>query len=308
MPLTADVAHRLERVTGMAARMWNRLEADYRSDLQRLSAQRDLEEYGPWLKQLPVRELVKRGVLPQTPNDKASRIEQMLSFFGVASVDAWADVYETLACAFRQTRAFEAKPGTVAAWLRLGETAAHDIHCEPFDRHGLIAALPTLRALTCEPPETFEPQMKAICAAHGVAVVFVAEIRGARASGVTRWLTPQKALIQLSLRYRSDDHLWFTFFHELAHVILHGKTEVWIRDGETKDDPKEAQADHYSRDLLIPPEFGPALKGLRSLEAVRTFAAKIGISPGVVVGRLQHDGTWPPQNGNGLKRRFVLIE
>jgi HTH-type transcriptional regulator / antitoxin HigA len=308
VPLTADVAQRLEFVTGVPARMWNRLEADYRSDIERLNAQRDLEQYGLWLSTLPVNELVKRGILPPTPKDKASRIEQMLSFFGVASIDAWTEVYERLACSFRQSQAFEPKPGAVAAWLRLGESAAHDIHCEPFDRGGLIAALPALRALTREAPEEFEPKMQTICARNGVAVVFVKEIPGARASGVSRWLTPQKALIQLSLRYKTDDQLWFTFFHELAHVILHGKTDVWIEDGTVKDDPKETQADAYSRDLLIPPAYSAELKRLRSLVSVEEFAKKIGTSPGIVVGRLQHDGIWPPSNGNRLKRRFELAE
>ena len=45
-------------------------------------------------------------------------------------------------------------------------------------------------------------------------------------SGATRWLTPEKALIQLSLRHKSDDQLWFTFFHETGHVLLHGKRVV----------------------------------------------------------------------------------
>jgi len=230
VPLSADVAQRLERVTGTPARIWNSLEAGYRSDLQRQRSQRDLAEDAAWLKELPVRVLVERDVLPAQPADRASRVEQMLSFFGVASVEAWSDVYAAMACQFRQTKAYEAKPGAVATWLRLGEIAAQDVHCQPFDRAALEAALPALRAVTCEPPEVFGPKMRDICAAHGVAVVFVEEVPGARTSGVTRWLTPTKALIQLSLRYRTDDHLWFTFFHEVAHVLRHQKTQVWIED------------------------------------------------------------------------------
>ena len=210
---------RLAAGTAVARRTRRRSSAGYRSDLQRLRSQRDLAEDVAWLKELPVKVLVERDVLPAQPTDKASRVEQMLSFFGVASVEAWSDVYAAMACAFRQTKAYEAKPGAVATWLRLGEIAAHDVHCQPFDRAALEAALPALRALTCERPEVFGPKMRNICAAHGVAVLFVEEFPGARASGVTRWLTPSKAPIQLSLRYRTDDHLWFTFFHEVAHVL-----------------------------------------------------------------------------------------
>jgi HTH-type transcriptional regulator / antitoxin HigA len=42
VPLSADAAVRLERVTGTPARFWHRLEANYRSDLERIRARRDL--------------------------------------------------------------------------------------------------------------------------------------------------------------------------------------------------------------------------------------------------------------------------
>jgi HTH-type transcriptional regulator/antitoxin HigA len=305
--LSPDVALRLERVTGTPARIWNRLEANYQADLLRLRDQRDLAADGSWLADLPVKVLVERGTLPGEPADKASRVEQMLSFFGVASVDAWDEVYKGLACAFRQSKAYEAIPGSVAAWLRLGEIAAQDVRCDPFDRRALRAALPQLRALTSEPPEVFSPEVQRICAAHGVAVVFIEEIAGARASGVTRWLTANKALVQLSLRYRTDDHLWFTFFHELAHVLLHSKKGVIIEGARIADgDPTEAEADRFSRDLLIPPKAAAELFSLKTAQAVREYAARTGVAPGIVVGRLQHDGYWAHSRGHQLKRRLVL--
>ena len=47
-------------------------------------------------------------------------------------------------------------------------------------------------------------------------------------SGATRWVGSDKAIIQLSLRYKTNDHLWFTFFHEAGHILLHGKKELFI--------------------------------------------------------------------------------
>ena len=127
----------------------------------------------------------------------------------------------------------------------------------------------------------------AICAACGVAVVFVPELPGTRASGVARWLTPAKALIQLSLRYRTDDHLWFTFFHEIAHVLRHGKTDVWI-------------------DVLISRMNSRNLPELETADDVQRFAEGIGVAPGIVVGRLQHDSHWPYSQGNELKRQLLF--
>ena len=305
--LSPAIAQRLELVTGMPARMWNQMEALYQSDLQRIQARRNLAECSTWLDAMPVMSLLKRGVLPESPDDRASRVQQMLSFFGVASVSAWDSVYANLECAFRQSIAHEIKPGAVAAWLRLGEIAARKVKCSPFDPKGLRSVLPELRTLTSDPSEVFAPKVQAICAAHGVAVVFVEEIEGARASGVMRWLTPDKALIQLSFRYRTDDHLWFTFFHEVGHVLLHGKTNLWIEDSHSSEsDPKEAEADRFSRDLLIPPAAAASLRDLRSKSSVIDFARRVGVAPGIVVGRLQHDIMWQPKNGNDLKRRIDL--
>ncbi|MBO0801664.1 MAG: helix-turn-helix domain-containing protein [Nocardiopsaceae bacterium] len=309
VPLSADVAMRLERVTGTPARIWNRLEADYRSDLQRLRSQRDLSADVMWTMDFPVAELVKREILPAEPSDKVGRLEQVLAFFGVASPSAWRDVYADLTCAFRTSKTFETKPGALAAWLRLGEIAARDVYCEPFNRKKLEEALPTFRELTKEGADTFVDRVRDLCASCGVAVVFVRELSGTRASGVTRWLTPTKALIQLSLRYKTDDHLWFTFFHEIGHVLKHGKTDVWIEaTSRAVDDPKEAEADRFSRDMLIPPRAAAELPRLKTEESVRRFAQRIGVSPGVVVGRLQHDELWAHSRGNRLKRPLGFTE
>ena len=119
------------------------------------------------------------------------------------------------------------------------------------------SALQKIRPLTIERPEVFEPAMKKLCAEAGVALVFVPELPGTSLYGATRWLKPSKALIQLSLRGKSDDHLWFTFFHEAGHILLHGKKEVYIEaqgNGykETDRISKEKEADLFAQDMLIP--------------------------------------------------------
>ncbi|MEV4833518.1 HigA family addiction module antitoxin [Nonomuraea sp. NPDC049486] len=306
VPLSSDVAQRLELVTGMPARLWNRLEADYQSAQQRLRLEGELAAAVPWARSMPVRELVRRGILPEEPKDDLSRVQQLLALFGVAHLSTWQDLYESPVASFRQTRSFEAIPSAVAVWLRLGELAARDVECREFDAAGLRAALPRLRQLTTQPPGLIAPIMRDICARHGVAVVFVREITGARASGATCWLSPGKAMLLLSLRYRTDDHFWFTFFHEMGHIVLHGKNDIWIEDSVSADDPKEAEADRFASDLLIPRTLLPRLSSLKSLGSVEEFAHELGIAPGIVVGRLQHDGFWPASQGNRLKRKVDL--
>jgi HTH-type transcriptional regulator/antitoxin HigA len=305
VPLSSEVASRLELVTGMPARLWLRLEADYQATRQRLRQRIDMAESTAWLQEIPVGELVKRGALPPKPNDKVSRTQQALAFFGVAHISTYRELYEKPSVAFRQTRAFKADPGAVAAWLRLGELAARDVQCEPFDRRGLEDSLPELRRLTVQPPQVFFALMRDISARHGVAVVVVEEIKGARASGATKWLSPDKAMILLSGRYKRDDHMWFTFFHEICHVMKHGKADVWIEDERAIEDPREDEANRFARDLLIPPQEATRMTGLgNSLEAIADFAEEIGISPGIVVGRMQRERLLDYRVGNKLRQKI----
>lgn len=303
VPLSAEIAARLELVTGMPARLWNRLEADYQSIVTRNRRQGALAAFTDWASDMPVKELVRREMLPPEPKDSVSRVTQMLAFFGVASVEAWSDVYAKPAASFRQSAASAVLPGSVAAWLRLGELAARDVPTEPFNEAKLRTALAELRTMTNLPPAEFAPKLRHACMSAGVALVFVREITGARAFGCTRWLTPDKALVQLSCRYKSDDQFWFTFFHECAHLLLHGKRKLWIEDGD-REDPQEVEADDFASECLIPRRHAPRLAKVRSKADVVAFASEIGVSPGIVVGRLQHDGSWKPKDGNGLKRRF----
>ena len=198
----------------------------------------------------------------------------------------------------------------MAAWLRKGEIEARDVHTEPFDHAGLKAALPALRAVTLVgDPREFIAELQRICAVRGVVALFVPELSGTRLCGAARWLTPNRAIVQLSLRYRTDDHLWFTFFHELGHILLHGKRDYFVDTAGDAVDEKEREADRFAGDILIPPADYRALISERdySAPAIERFAARIGVAPGIVIGRLQHDGLVPWQTVvNRLKTRYCF--
>ena len=137
--------------------------------------------------------------------------------------------------------------------------------------------------------------------------MFVRELPKSRAYGATRWLSPIKALLQLSLRYKTNDHLWFTFFHEAGHIVLHGKRETFLEgDRHSGSRTQEAEANQFACDLLIPPNDYEDLVQARPITAdnVKRFAKGIGIAPGIVVGRLQHDGHLAYSELNGLKVRY----
>lgn len=242
--LSADVAQRLEFVTGVPTPVWLRLEADYRSARSRLEVPAPDDDDLAWLHDMPVRQLVRAGALPAAPADPPSRLRQLLRFFGVADVRSYRRVWELPAAAFRQSRAYDVDPGAVAAWLRLGELAGRRVTVADWDPEGLRRWLPELRLLTRRAPlRAAIADYCQACARSGVTVVFVPEIAGARAYGATRWLAPHRPLVQLSLRGRTDDQLWETAAHELGHVLMHDRRAVFIDTGEDEPDTAEAAAD-----------------------------------------------------------------
>ena len=310
-PITPGTALQLEAVLGIPATFWNTREVHYRQHLAQAARLKRLGERVQWLERFPAIEMIRRGWIAPA-EDHIGVMGEMLRFFGVSSPAEWEDVWKPRWVAFRRSRVHVSDEGALAAWLRRGEIEAQSMHCEPFSNKGFREALMQARALTTEPPEAFVLALVQFCAAAGVAVVFVPQLPSTRASGATRWLAPDKALIQLSLRYRTDDHLWFTFFHEAGHILLHGKRMEFLEEHD-EDDIENQEADEFASRMLIPPgEFKRFLStvssGRISKAAIIEFAAEIGVAPGIVVGRLQHDELLPFSHCNDLKRKLQWVE
>lgn len=306
--ITSDTALQLEKVVGVPASFWTNHERIYRDTLARHRETDELEQQLGWLKTMPVKQMVRARWIVAA-DEPVAQLRILLSFFGVAGVDEWRSLWESPEAIYRKSPAFTANRPATAAWLRQGELEAQKLNCAPFDETHFSEALGRLRGLTAKDPAEFVPALQEHCAAAGVAVVFVPPLPGVRAYGATRWLHSTKALVQLSLRGKTDDHLWFTFFHEAGHVLKHGKRAVFVEDGDPKAaarDPREAEADAFACDLLIPTAEHERFctNADFSVAAIRKFANRLGIAPGIVAGRLQHEGKLAFSRANQLKRRF----
>lgn len=304
--LTPDTAIQLERALGISASFWNGLEAQYRERLARARAEKELEANASWADDFPVRELVRHNVI--SPNaTKAGRVAALLSFFRVSTPSAWEHHWLSPSAAFRASPSFASAPKAVATWLRWGEVEAENVETPPFSPKRFRAVLKEIRGLTRrEPFMQIIARVQELCESAGVVIVLTPELTGTRLSGAARWLTPDKAIIQLSLRHKSDDQLWFSFFHEAGH-LLEDKRRDYLhtdRGAENASQADEEAADQFARDLLMPPDAYTAFVQRASFteEDVREFAKAHGIAPGIVVGRLQRERHLDPSHLNGLKK------
>jgi HTH-type transcriptional regulator/antitoxin HigA len=308
--ITPDTALQLEQVTGVPAHIWTSLEEEYRLTLARQQEQEQLKQEAEMVDPELYRVMARLGWVGKT-RDRCEKVRELWRFFGVASLNNLKDV-RVYSPAFRLSTVAPAASYALAAWLRKGELEAAEVEVKPFDAKRLRAALPKIRLLTKEPPETSVPRLTEALAACGVALVLVPHLPKTYAHGATYWVAPSKVVVQLSIRGAWADIFWFSLFHELAHVLLHGKRHIFIEGGRTNSNPdpawqkQEDEANALASSSLIPPSAYLRFTdfGIYTADTVRAFAQQIDIDACVVVGRLQHDGYVGRNELNTLRCRY----
>lgn len=290
--ITADTALELELALGLPASFWINLEKNHQLTKARLAQQKRLESEAKHLARFPLREMAKLGWIARN-RDAAEQTRELLQFFGIAAFGQLKEV-KSLMPAWRKGQGKKACEYALAAWLREGIRQARSIKVGAFDPSDLRSKIEALRAFTRQDPDDFEPALVELCARHGVAVTFVPHLPKSYVNGAAYWLN-DRAVIQLSLRFKWADIFWFSFFHELAHVLLHltaRKSSFLDGNGFSSGvTGEEDEADAFAANTLIPPaQYAKLLSSSFTRPAVvRQFAEDIGVSPGIVVGRLQFD-------------------
>lgn len=310
-PITPETAIHLERVLGTPASYWNNRERTYREWLARQKAAQELVAQTEWAASFPVAQMAKYGWIEQRPRGP-ERVAELLEFFGIATPREWTTVWggtRLPAVAFRQSKSSEVDQFALSAWLRYGELQAQRMVCAEYDKDIFEKSLAKARQLTVEEPDVFQPALMDLCCRAGVALVFTPDLPNTRVHAAVRWVSPRRALIQLGLRYKTDDHLWFSFFHEAAHILRHGKKIVFLETNGLSDEA-EIEANTMAADMLVPSrEYRHFVAAACfSKVGISAFAESLGVAPGIVVGRLQHDGHISYAHCNELKRHFEWAE
>lgn len=295
---------------GASPAFWLQRDADFFTSIG-YSAASDFETAWSWYEELPVKDMINAGWIKKKSN-KSEMLNEVLSFFGLRDFSEWNQRYKGAlnSVAFRKSSYFSENALSTLAWLRQGERLATTIDVQPWNKDAFEVALSKVRPLMRrKSPEIFLPQLCSICADAGVALVVAKAPSGCRASGAARVVEGDRAIIQLSFRYLSDDHFWFTFFHEAAHLVLHGENHLFLENSSGIMVKEEDEANRYAAKMLIPEVMDEELESLspRKEDIIR-FAFKAGTSPGIVVGQMQHRGLLAHNRMNFLKRRYEWTE
>ncbi|MCR1795841.1 ImmA/IrrE family metallo-endopeptidase, partial [Leptospira sp. id769339] len=255
-------------------------------------------------------DMIKRGWI-QTRSTTEEMLKECLNFFEVENISSWHNKYneEIQTSLFRTSLKYESNPGAVAAWIRRGEILSDSIQCKTWNPQKFKETLFELRSLTFKrDPNLFLQELRQKCSECGVAFVLLKAPEGCRASGVTKFLSKNKALIILSFRFLSNDHFWFSFFHEAGHLILHNKNSIFLEGISNTSNKEEDEANNFAAEILVPQRYKVELLSLKAnKQSILNFSKTVGVHPGIIVGQMQHYNIIRRNQMNGFKRRYQWV-
>lgn len=307
--ISEETAETLSLHLGSTPAFWLRRDQIYASELQRLHSS-DTNEVDEWVRSLPTRQMSQLGWIQKNLRSKRLHIE-LLNFFGCESFAEWKAIYSSGldAVAFRTSSAFEADDLATIVWKRMGELQAAQTELPSFNKEAFQDVLPSLKRLGyIHSPAELVQKLRERLSPTGVALTTARAPSGCRASGAT-WVSDEgNPIIHLSFRHLSDDHFWFTLYHEAAHIVLnHGEHVAYdVKRPRGFVDIEEKQANELASNLLIPLKvrewIGNFIPNARN---VILAARKAKVAPGVVAGQLENSGTIVYGKLSFLKKRYV---
>jgi HTH-type transcriptional regulator / antitoxin HigA len=314
--ITPETALQLEKVVGVAAHIWLGLESEYRIVLARQQESRResaLKEECELVPRFGYSELVKYGQV-EKKTKPVEKVRELQKFFGVTSLNNIRNIRLYSAAFRREISHGKTSPEALAAWLRIGERKALDIDTPQFNASRLKASLTKIRRLNLLEPDAFLPRLDKLLHETGTAFILFPSLKNTGVYGSTFWLGKQKkAVVMMSLRRKWSDIFWFSLFHEIGHILLHGQNMVFLENmdyASSELQKQEAEADEFASNILIPKNDYRLFVEDKdfSRENIICFAGEIGVAPGIVVGRLQHDNLISHKWHNDLRSRYTWNE
>lgn len=239
----------------------------------------------------PVRDMQKRGWIPQTKNPEELEIA-LKKFFASESLDE----YPGFAIAPRKASPIGSLNPAEKAWCFRARQLAGTVPVNRFSRNRLALTERKLRHLAAFHKQVHQvPKVLSEC---GIRFVVIEPIAGAKIDGAAFWIEDQP-VIAMSLRHDRIDGFWFTLMHEFAHVCAgDASVDTDLIDG-TKgisftlvEDEAERLANERASTSLIPADelqsFIRRVGPFYAKDRIIQFANKMKIHPGIIVGQLQH--------------------
>ena len=309
--ISPDLASAFEDIIGGSSEFWLTLCSNYEailSDNRKIKrAIDDSDKYESEIKNA-YSELLSVGIVRKV-SKTYEKIMELNRFWGITTLD---DLPKFTQIAFRQNSDKKIDPYSLAAWLRYGDKIAISNNIAEYDQNKLRDSLPKLKEIILNTSNNSIEEVRHILATCGVILVTTKYFKCTYTNGATRWLKGNP-VIQLSDRGKSDDIVWFTLFHEIGHILKHGKKDAFVSvDNMGKKTEKELEADLFASEQLIPKYVYDKFindyyySSQINSDNIEKFCKEYNISKSVLVGRLQKTGKIDYRSFNKYKVTIVM--
>lgn len=215
VPLTQDVAIRLERVLDIEASFWNGLEAAYREAILKVEYENSIDEEINFAKPFGYAKLARLGIVPETKK-VAEQVNNLQKFFEVASLKNVADdmvmplVYENI----KDMK--PAKKSAIYTLVQITKGQARFVEVNPYDAKLLRAFIPKIKDLSSEPLIGVKEPLKDMLAACGVIIVYLPIIDNITSTCITY---SKGNSIVLGIPTEDSDAFWTLLGEALQNLV-----------------------------------------------------------------------------------------
>ena len=294
IPLSDILASKISIMLGISAETLINLQKTYDLKVLEIEKAQKLNAQKEVAKEIDYNYFVQNKILSAAKNIE-EKIENLCAYLKVSDLSLLKN--PDLLASFRTSVQTVTEKNVINAnvWLQTAINFGLNKTVEPFDEKKLKAAIPEIRAMTLMHPKDFLPKLEKIFRECGVAFVLLPSLKNCGVNGVVKWYG-DKVVLAINDRNSYADTFWFSLFHEIGHILQQKKKKVIINDkalSQTGED-LEKEADQFARDVLLPQDEYEAFlncgpNGI-TYNRICFFAQRMGIHPGIIIGRLQHDG------------------
>ena len=291
--ITPETARELSAALGTTAEFWINLETNYRLNLaKKKQKESEIERRSRLYTLAPISELIKRQWIEST--ESIDELEQSVcQFLGIKSPQETPQ----FSVNFRHSHILEPEHNAKIAWCKRVEQVVSKQTLGEFQLKKLTEAIPNI--LSCANREEDLAHIPKMLNDLGVHFAIVPHLNKTYLDGAAFYLG-NRPVVALTLRHNRIDCFWFSLLHELGHIVA-GHRGIYLDNlDKLEENSEEKKADKLARNWLIKEEalqlFINQTKPKFSKKAIINFAKTQNRHPGIILGRLQHEGLVPYQN------------
>jgi len=310
--ISNDLAQKLSTMLGTSIEFWLNLQTAFDEKVIEINKAKATDEQAEIVAVIDYSYFVKLVNLPVARTVR-EKIDNLCSFFRIADLRILRQ--NDFLVNFRTGIATVEDKNIInsRAWLQTALNVAARIETAPFNADKLKAYIPEIRTMTLQDPDVFLPRLREIFSECGVAFVLLPYLKNSGINGAVKWINQDRVVLAMNDRRLNADTFWFSLFHEIKHVLQQKTKTVFVSSSKQEmkamDEKLEEEADIFAQNTLIPirdyRQFAPSR--YTSDAEIIAFAMKIGIHPGVVAGRLQHDHIIAPNRCSALKQQYKIV-